>query len=119
MGPSLIPEWSPENLSCMHTKNILRHVRGVVCGVFTKKLLKNLKAIKKPENFSCILMMMVEHYKKYGCISRVSEKKLLSCGAFGPARTVSGEGGQFVDIFGMTSILQVSWYAHPHSQYKN
>ena len=64
MGPSLIPERSPENLSCMHTKNILRHVRGVVCGVFTKKLLKNLKEIKKPENFSCILMMMVEHYKK-------------------------------------------------------
>ena len=30
-------------------------------------------------------------------------KKLLSDGAFGPGRTVFGEGGQFFDIFGMTS----------------
>ena len=32
-------------------------------------------------------------------------KKLLSDGAFGPTRTVSGEGGQFFDIFGMTSTF--------------
>ena len=34
-----------------------------------------------------------------------SEKKLLSDGSFSPARTVSGEGGQFFDIFGMTSTF--------------
>ena len=49
MGPSLILERSLENLSCMHTKNILRHVRGVVCGVITKKLEKNTNAKKMPD----------------------------------------------------------------------
>ena len=47
MRLSLILERSLENLSCMHTKNILRHVRGVVCGVFTEKIIE-----KKATHFS-------------------------------------------------------------------
>ena len=44
------------------------------------------------------------------------EKKLLSDGSFSPARTVSGEGGQFFNIFGMTSNFasELVW-PPPHS----
>ena len=41
---------------------------------------------------------MVEQYKNVGTFEGC-RKKLLSDGAFGPAQTGSGEGGQLVDIF--------------------
>ena len=40
-----------------------------------KNYKKNLEAIKKTENFSCILLMMVEHYKKMWVHLKVVGKK--------------------------------------------
>ena len=74
MGPSLIPERSPENCHACTPKTYCV-TSGVWYVLFSpKKLLQIHKAIKKIENMACIFVMLVEHYKKIEFIPRMSKK---------------------------------------------